>query len=103
MDVRAKQRLSYRVVFLIRSCVVAVSPHVISAVICSNPCRYANAHKTNTYTPTLVFLLRFGVALEFLRFFQSAALSRRIVFGAIHLRTVSAYPNSYQFLFQISA
>jgi len=32
MDVRAKQRLSYRVVRLTRSCVAAVSPHVISAV-----------------------------------------------------------------------
>ncbi len=32
MDVRAKQRLSYRVVFLTRSCVDSVSPHVISAV-----------------------------------------------------------------------
>ena len=32
MDVRAKQRLSYHVVFLTRSCVAAVSPHVISIV-----------------------------------------------------------------------
>jgi hypothetical protein len=32
MDVRAKQRLSYQLVFLTRSCVLAVSPHVISAV-----------------------------------------------------------------------
>ena len=32
MDVRAKQRLSYHVVILIRSCAVAVSPHVISIV-----------------------------------------------------------------------
>ena len=32
MDVRAKQRLSYRVVFLTQSCVLAVSPHVISIV-----------------------------------------------------------------------
>ena len=34
MDVRAKQRLSYQRVFLIPSCVVAVSPHVISIVRC---------------------------------------------------------------------
>jgi len=34
MDVRAKQRLSYRVVFLPFACVAAVSPHVISIVIC---------------------------------------------------------------------
>ena len=34
MDVRAKQRLCYRVVFLPFACVLAVSPHVISAVIC---------------------------------------------------------------------
>ena len=32
MDVRAKQRLCYQTDFLIRSCVLAVSPHVISAV-----------------------------------------------------------------------
>jgi hypothetical protein len=32
MDVRAKQRLCYQRVFLTRSCVVAVSPHVSSAV-----------------------------------------------------------------------
>ncbi len=32
MDVRAKQRLSYRVVRLTLACVSAVSPHVISAV-----------------------------------------------------------------------
>ena len=32
MDVRAKQRLFYRVVFLTRSCVLVVSPHVISTV-----------------------------------------------------------------------
>jgi len=32
MDVRAKQRLCYRVVFLPFTCVVAVSPHVNSAV-----------------------------------------------------------------------
>ena len=32
MDVRAKQRLYYHVVRETRSCVLAVSPHVISAV-----------------------------------------------------------------------
>jgi hypothetical protein len=32
MDVRAKQRLSYQLVFLTRSCVNSVSPHVNSAV-----------------------------------------------------------------------
>ncbi|MDQ3749426.1 MAG: hypothetical protein M3367_10515 [Acidobacteriota bacterium] len=32
MDVRAKQRLSFRVVSLPSACVMAVSPHVISAV-----------------------------------------------------------------------
>jgi len=32
MDVRAKQRLSYHVVFLTRSCVDSVSPHVNSIV-----------------------------------------------------------------------
>ena len=34
LDVRAKQRLCYHVVFLIRSCVLAVSPHVNSIVRC---------------------------------------------------------------------
>ena len=33
MDVRAKQRLCYHVVLFPLACVVAVSPHVISAVI----------------------------------------------------------------------
>ncbi len=32
LDVRAKQRLCYRGVFLPLTCVVAVSPHVISTV-----------------------------------------------------------------------
>jgi hypothetical protein len=32
MDVRAKQRLCYERVFLPLTCVVAVSPHVISTV-----------------------------------------------------------------------
>jgi len=32
LDVRAKQRLSYRVVFLPFACAVAVSPHVNSSV-----------------------------------------------------------------------
>ncbi len=33
LDVRAKQRLSYHVVFLTQTGLVAVSPHVISAVM----------------------------------------------------------------------
>ena len=33
MDVRAKQRISYRVAWFLLACVVAVSPHVISAVM----------------------------------------------------------------------
>ncbi len=33
MDVRAKQRLCYQRVFLPSACVVAVSPHVISALM----------------------------------------------------------------------
>jgi len=32
MDVRAKQRLSFRVVWFLSACVYSVSPHVISAV-----------------------------------------------------------------------
>jgi len=35
LDVRAKQRLSYRVVFVTRSCVNAVSPQVNSVVLLS--------------------------------------------------------------------
>ena len=35
MDVRAKQRLSYRVAWFLSSGLVAVSPHVNAAVRCS--------------------------------------------------------------------
>ena len=43
MDVRAKQRLSYRDVLFPSRCVVAVSPHVISSV--RQPRGYNNGNK----------------------------------------------------------